>query len=148
MKDLVPQLKTRLEQVAARRRNLKLWAGLAGCWAAAALLGQVVIVLQRESGWGSSLALPLVALGGVIAALVVVLRQQRTETDWRELAGQIEVRYPELDGRLLTAVQQPAGSDGDLTYLQDRLVRETLAHSRRRDWEETIPQSRLILART
>src|SRR6266404_4492078 len=147
MDGLIPQLETQLRQLATRRRRLELWSRLAGCWAAAALLGQALIILQRQSGWGSSLALPSVALLGVAAAVVIVSRRGRTETDWRELARQIEARHPELEGRLLTAVQQSAGDGNELTYLQDRLVREALAHSRQHDWAEAIPGAYLTLAR-
>src|SRR5262245_10055468 len=119
MNGLIPQLKAQLQQLATRRRRLELWSKLAGCWAATALVGQVLIILQRESGWGSSLALPAIGLLGVTAAFAVIVRQGRSETERRELAAQIEARYPELEGRLLTAVQQPVTDAAELTYLQD-----------------------------
>src|SRR5262250_2139488 len=117
MSGVIPQLKSQLQQLATRRRRLELWSRLAGCWAAAALVGQVLIILQRESGWGSALALPAVGLAGVVTALAVTVRQQRRkEADWRELASQIEARHPELEGRLLTAVQQPVADGAELSY--------------------------------
>jgi hypothetical protein len=130
-----------------RERRLQLWSKLAGCWAGAAALGAVLILLERQSGWTSSLALPLVATGGVIAAAVIWLRHGNRDPDWRELAGRIEARQSELDGRLLTAVQQEIKPDTEPNYFQDRLVREVLAHSARADWAELIPRSRVAIAR-
>src|SRR5205814_31355 len=101
-----PQLLlARLEHVASRQRRLCLWLKLAASWAVAALLGLGVNLLQRQIGWSSSLALPCIGFLGVAAALIILMRHSRSKPDWRELATQIEARHPELDGRLITAVQ-------------------------------------------
>src|SRR5258706_7899559 len=105
-----PQLLlARLEHVASRQRRLRLWLKLASCWAVAALLGLGINFLQRQIGWNSSLALPIIGLLGVAAASIIVIRHSNRKPDWRELAAQIEARHPGLDGRLITAVQQQAG---------------------------------------
>src|SRR5437667_2561982 len=102
MNGQIPFLKSRLQHVAFRRRRLQLLSTLAACWAGAAILGWGLMVLERRSGWTSSLALPLIALLGLTAAFIVVLRHRRKEPNWHELAAQIESRHPDLDGRLLT----------------------------------------------
>ncbi|HWX19965.1 MAG TPA: hypothetical protein VN578_08680 [Candidatus Binatia bacterium] len=139
-------LKTRLAELATKRRRLQLWSGLAAGWAGVALLGLLLVFVQRATGWASSLAFPLIASLGLVAAAFVLIRQRRQRPDWNELAAQIEARYPALDGRLLTAVQQHPQPDGQLSFLQDRLVRETLEHRRQSDWADVIPQSRLRVA--
>jgi len=85
---------------------------------------------------------------GIGAALVLLVRHARTEPDWRHLAHLIETRYPQLDGRLLTAVQQNANAGHELNYLQQRLLEETLLFSHQSDWAEAIPKSRLAFAQT
>ncbi len=139
-------LKEILSRIEARQRRLRLWLKLAACWAAAALLGGCLLVIQRENGWTSTATLPSVAFVAVIAALVVLLRSRRGSADPRQLASQIEARHPELDGLLLTAAQQHADGGGELNFLQERLIREAMAHSRKQDWAAIVPRSHLALA--
>ncbi len=138
-----PHLESRLARVAERRRQLRLWRGLAMCWAGAALAGLGCVALQRASGWTSSLACPALALAGAAAAFVVLGRSGREEPDWRELAVQVEGQCPDLDGRLLTAVQiQQAPLGGARPgFMQQRLVREALEGSYKSDWVQSVPKS-------
>ena len=75
----------------------------------------------------------LAALAGA-AATALILRQGTAEPDYRALAKQVEQKHPELNGLLLTAVQQPAAGGGSSGYLHRRLLDQALAHSRERDW--------------
>lgn len=145
MNDKPIELKKLLDFILARRRRVLLWSTLAACWTGAAFLGLAIAFIERESGWGSSLAGPIIALVGIVAALVAVSRGNRRHSDLRTLAQEIEARHPELDGRLLTAVQQPEDAGGR-TYLQERLLAETVAISQRADWSRIIPRSRLVIA--
>ncbi len=138
-----PLLKARLEPLAKRQHRLRLGSRLTVCWFLAALAGLAVIGLQRMAGWSTPLGLPLVAVGGLLAAIVTGARTRRGEPDWRSLAGRVETAHPELDGRLITAVQQHAGADGEFSYLQQRLLDETLACNRRSDWTGVFPAARL-----
>jgi len=142
-----PRLQASLQHVADRRRRLQFSGKLAGCWVVMSLLGLGLVFLQRQIGWASSLVLPVVALAGVAAAILIALKYRKTEPDWRRIAGEIEARHPELEGRLITAVQQQAGPGGELNFLQKRLVHEAMLHNLRSDWAEIIPQSRLTIAR-
>src|SRR6266550_31277 len=158
-----PFLRIRLQRVVDRQRRFRFSCKLASCWAVAALLGLGLIVLQRQIGWASSLALPVIAALGLVAAIIVALRHRGTDPDWRRLAGEIEARHPDLDGLLLTAVQQemrpqdnkttrpqdnlPSVVSGQWSYLQERLVQQAIRHDQRCDWAEVIPQSRLTTAR-
>ena len=144
---IAPLLLRPLQRVVDRERRLQLWCKLAGCWGAAAGLGFFLIILQRQSGWASSLGLPAIAGLGVIAALAVWFRHGRTAPNWRRVAEKIEARHPELDGRLLTAVQQEVKPGGELNYLQERLVNEVVVHNERNHWAELIPNSRVAVAR-
>src|SRR5439155_10803009 len=106
------------------------------------------LILERNSGWALSFATTLIIAAGIIAAFIIGVRQARREPDWRGLARQIEMRSPQLDGRLLTAVQQTASPGAELNYLQQRLIEEALRDSRQNDWAGAIPASRLALAQT
>src|SRR5882672_3237074 len=145
MRDQTTTLKDVLERVVSRQRRLALWAKLAACWAGAAILGLGISLLERSSGWASSLAMPIVAAIGILAAIIVLAKHGKVLPDWRDLARQIETRHPELEGRLLTAVQQPL-DETQLNYLQQRLLEETLERGKRADWAEIIPRSRLRIA--
>jgi hypothetical protein len=136
-------LKVLLEEVAQRQRRLRLWWSLAACWAGAALAGLGLVALQRSIGWTSSLGFPVLAVLSVATVVVVLIRQGRVEPDWRALARQIEGRYPGLDGRLLTAIQQEPQAGRELSFMQERLVREVLAQNQRGNWAELVPSSRI-----
>jgi hypothetical protein len=137
------QIQEQLEKVARRRRQAILWGKLAVCWVIAAAIGLGILGLERESGWSSSLVLPVVGLLGLAGAIIVAVKHGKKPVSWREVAGKIESQHPELNGRLVTAVQQQPGTDGQLSYLQRRLVLETIEYSRRSDWTDTVPGSSL-----
>src|SRR5437016_4460556 len=126
-------LKNLLQRVSRRQRRLRLWATLACCWGATALLAAAILVIERQTGWASWLAMPLLIFGALLAAFILIARHSRIPADFRQLARQIEARYPQLDGRLLTAVQQTATADTELNYLQQRVLDETLLRSHQND---------------
>src|SRR5262249_31802710 len=68
--------------------------------------------------------------------------------DLRQLTHKIELQFPQLEGRLLTAVQQTPSGDTELNYLQQRVVEEALACGTQNHWEELVPRSRIALAQT
>jgi hypothetical protein len=125
-----------------RRRQLHLWARLTVCWGGAAVLGAALILFQRRIGWTSSLVLPVVAIVTTAVAFVTVRRYNRPASV-RLLATQIEARYPELDGRLLTAVQLGTAPAAELNFLQRRVVEEALLHGKQNRWAEIVPLARL-----
>src|SRR5579859_3478990 len=143
-------LRKRVSALAERQQHLSLWCQLASCWAGAGLLGLALVFLQRFSQSYFALAFPLVVTVACLLLAVVVLRSVRrgdpSPAHWRALAQQIEAQHPDLEGRLLTAVQQTPPPGGELNYLQERLLVETLRHSQKHDWTEAIPRQRLRLA--
>ncbi|HEY5910347.1 MAG TPA: hypothetical protein VJA21_07060, partial [Verrucomicrobiae bacterium] len=143
---LHPRLQARLEPLARRQRRLRLWLLLGTCWAITGLVGLGLMGLENVVGWSSRLTLPAVALLGVILCVTVGVRVGLKKKDWRTLARQVEAKHPDLDGRLLTAVQQEPRATGELSYLQQRVLDETLAHHDRTDWSMLFPPSRVALA--
>src|SRR5262249_3642162 len=82
----------------------------------------------------------------LVTAFILTTRKAATPTDWRLLALKIEKQHPELNGRLLTAVEQPVKPGGELGYLQQRGIQEALLHSRKSDWGSAISGRSLLLA--
>ncbi len=145
MNDL--QLQVRMGSLARRQRALRLGCRLALCWLGTAVLAVTLAVLLRALGVGSTRILPVVALAGLAGGLWLMRRQRRAPTDWHALALAIEARHPNLDGRLLTAVEQETPSGVESSFLQRRLAGEALDHSRTHDWTAVIPRSRVAVAR-
>ena len=133
-------LQTRMGPLARRRRALRLGSQLALCWLTTALAAATLTFLLRSAGVASAWTLPIVALAGLASGLWLARRQRRAPPDWHALALEIEARHPDLDGRLLTAVEQESPPDTGPGFLQRRLVDETLRHSRTHDWADAIPQ--------
>lgn len=141
-----PVLKARLRPLARRQRRLEFWKRLAICWLLCTAGGLALLSLQELSGWSSSLTLPLVLGVGVVAALVTVVRHVRRPDDWRALARQIEARHPDLDGVLLTAVQQAPDPQRGLGFLQERVLFEALQRAGQSRWVSVVPRGRVLLA--
>ena len=135
-----PLLKAELLAVFRRQRRLQLALRLAGCWGGLALVG---LLLPPSPAWRFALAALGVVAGGIVFAM-----HRRTQPDWPDLARRIELRFPELDGVLLTAVQQQPAGDGQFQYLQERIVREALDHGGSQRWTATIPWSHAAAAQS
>src|SRR5437660_8481007 len=119
-------LEARLELVRVRQRRLRLWSKLAVCWVAIAAAALLVLVVEQSVGWAFSLASAILIAASVIAAIIICATHARTRPDWRTLARQIESRFPQLDGRLLTAVPQILNPGAEVNYLQQRVVAAAL----------------------
>ena len=116
----------------ARRRRFGLIA--MGIALVAGLIIWAVLRNQDTPQPGTGLSWMLLSVWGIWAARRVA---GRLPFDLRRLARRIEARFPDLQGRLLTALDlenrragEPAG------YLEERLFQETLSHSTEHDWSE------------
>ncbi|WP_437194234.1 hypothetical protein [Planctomicrobium sp. SH527] len=134
-----PRLLRRLDQVSDRSRRWKRLAASAIGWT---VLAVCLWSLTRLGAWQSA---DLLILPGVIAVILAgVWTGRRQKRDLHDAALLIEKNYPELDGRLITAVEQhPQGRQWDFTYLQSELLNEVFSHLRQKNWHETINRSQL-----
>ncbi len=139
-------LKTKLRRVIRRHQWLGLWRKLAVCWVAAALVASAVVLIEGATGWGSPFTLPALAAFAVAAASAIALRHFESPPDYRWVARKIEDAHPELNGVLLTAVQQHLAPGAAPGYLQQRVLGEAIERSQQQDWRKIIPSSRLALA--
>src|SRR5579863_2336842 len=106
------QIREQLDRVARRQRQVALWRTLSVCWGMAAACGLGILAVERQSGWSSALALPIVAMLGLVAALAIWIRQRKLPVSWRTVAHAIEAQHPRLEGRLITAIQQQPSDSG------------------------------------
>src|SRR6266851_2866239 len=103
---IAPFLKSQLEPVAHRQRRWRLQSQLALCWAAAALVGVFLVVLQRLAGSSTPGLILLLGAATAIASALIWKRAQKWEPDFRQIARRIEQQHPNLHALLLTAVEQ------------------------------------------
>jgi hypothetical protein len=138
-------LKGRLQRVVRRYHWLALWRKLAACWAVAALVGLAVAWIQNALGSVSPLSMPVVMAVTAGALVVVVTFHFLQRPDLRWIARKIEAKHPELNGLLLTAVQQQVDPKKDQGYLQYRVLQEATARSQEQDWRDVVSPGRLFL---
>ncbi|MSU68695.1 MAG: hypothetical protein EXS40_09005, partial [Opitutaceae bacterium] len=89
-------LKTKLQRVIRRHQWVGLWRKLAMWWAVAALIGLALVSLQRETGWSSPLALPLLAAFAAAVAVGIAIKHFQSAPDYRWAAQKIEKANPML----------------------------------------------------
>lgn len=134
-----PRLLRRLDQVSDRSRRKRGLAISAIGWMVLAIC---LWSLTKLGAW--RFADILVIPGFIIVILAGIWAARRRIRDRHDTALLIEKTYPELDGRLITAVEQhPQGRQWDFTYLQSELLGEVFSHLRQKNWHETVNQRQL-----
>ena len=137
---ITPLLKHALAPVVARQRNLLYLRTMAAWLAGFAVLAAILYAFRER------FAVPAVLLFLVlfIIARLVARRTNRWEPDYHGIAHAVENKHPELHALLLTAVEQkPDARTGQLGFLQQRVVQQTLEAARKADWIDSVPASRL-----
>jgi len=140
-------LRRQLQPIADRRRRLYVARQLSICWLICALLGAGLIGAAWLWGWRSLPAVAALCAVAVLATGWVLRRSRRFQPDYRALARIIEQQNPDLKALLLAAVEQQAqGPDGQLGYLQHRVIAEAVTHATGHDWTRSISTWKLALA--
>ena len=141
-------LKSQLEPVARRQRKWRRMRALALCWSAAALLAFLLLLARPVLGEAFRFAMPVVIGAAAIATALVWRRIGHWQPDYRAIARQIEQKHPELHALLLTAIEQkPDPATGELNFLQERVISEAVAESRKHQWIDTVSTGRLFATR-
>ncbi len=136
------RLLDRLSGALSRLRQVRLHRGLATGWILAALLSGGLLLA------GAGPAVLVIALGVTTALACGWWRSRPAEGDLREAARRVEAQYPDLDSRLLAAVdQQPQLAGGVYGYLQMVVLGDVLQHARRQEWRRGVPTAELWRAR-
>jgi hypothetical protein len=141
------ELRHKLHEVAGRVRSLRLSTVLAFCWLIWAAIGMLVFELARRGGWNLSIDWREIVVLAAASAIACVFAISRTMRDQRTVARRIEASHPELGTLLLAAVEQNSLPRGELGFLQTRVIRDAVEHSRRHNWNTAVSAWRLRLAR-
>jgi len=140
---LEQRLNRRLKAAERRLRWLRLLKTLSLLWLLAAALGLGLLVV---AAWAPPRWLAIAWVGAsLVAAVALGWGTLRRRFDPRQTARRIEACYPELDSRLLAAVEQRGeGAGARLGYLQSLVVDQALEHARRDNWRNATPASRSL----
>lgn len=141
-----PILQARLRPIARRLAARALGWRLAGAWALAAATALALWAVQRLTGWSSSLSWALAAALGLALAARAAWRARRNRPDWPALAAHLEAAHPDLEGRLLTAVEIALPPGREPGYLEQRVILEACDHARFHDWPRVVPRRSVLLA--
>jgi len=140
-------LRERLKPIADRQKKLQLRQKLALWWLTMALGATCLLLLYAFKGWSSPIAMVCLCLGLLVTTVVVFFRLHRHQLDYKAIARDIERHHPDLKALLLAAIEQkPQEPQGHIGYLQERVIKEALAHAGRHDWSQTVSKRKLNLA--
>ncbi len=140
-------LRKRLQPIVNRRRHLYLAWRLSVYWFILGLAGLALLGADWYWGWSSSLSVGALCVAAVLITLLTAYRSQRIQPDYKAVARNIEQQHPELRALLLAAVEQePQNPDGELGYLQEKVIGEALLHANCHDWVRSVPAKRLVWA--
>ncbi len=137
---LEQQLRDQMSLVGRRLERLWLWRRLTGCWIGFAALALVWWGLGRPFGF---------AFGGIIGAAwltatILWVRSKSSSIARADIARHVERVFPELNSRLLAALEQcPDVQTGRWNVLQRQVIAEALHHSRINDWTDAVPAKRM-----
>lgn len=136
-----------LGRVGSRYRRLVLWTALMVCWLILAVAGAAALSWARESGYAvpGVLLLVLLALPLVFFPMFLAWLRRVRSPSW--VAYRIERKFPELDARLLAALEQQPDQSGKLGFLQLDVIGQVVAHAQQHGWEQVVSRRRLRLAK-
>jgi len=140
-------LRKRLQPIVSRRRRLHLAWRLSAYWFLLGLIGIGLIGANWLWGWRSSVAIGALCISTVLATVLALYKFRRMHPDYRAVARNIERQHPDMQALLLAAIEQePERPDGQLGYLQERVIGEALRHAASHDWLQSISTKKLVLA--
>jgi len=134
------EIRNKLERIAQRFRSQVLAWLLIGLWGVflALLLGRLTQTGNALAGsfsWGLLLA---TAIGGY---LLFFLWTRFGYRDLGSVAQRIERRFPDIDQKLLTAIEPIKPNESE--FLRSKLIEETLLQAQSQHWETVVPRWKL-----
>ena len=129
------QLRQQLSNVAQRIGRLWMWRRLTWSWAAFAVIVAIWALAGRPVVPGF-----VWVFSAILVATLVWIRSRSLGTSKVEVARNIEQAFPDLNSRLLAALEQcPEVETGRLNVLQRQVISEAVHHARMNDWTEAVP---------
>ncbi|MCC9657262.1 hypothetical protein [Rhodopirellula halodulae] len=124
-----------IHPVIRRLRRLRFWQSLGWlAWTLVALVYLWRLLSSQPFTPASSVAIASTCL----CLIVLCFIQSRLRVrNVQNVARQIEHRYPDLDQRLITAVDDSVARQPE-AYLNQRVIREARDHARRNDWPDVV----------
>lgn len=136
-----PHLRSRLEPIVERAKQHRHRLIQARAIAAAAIAGLIGFAIAPLIGW---VAAAIVGFAALVWALIHIFSDP---IDYHALAQRIEQAHPDLRALLLTAVEQESRGDEPLTYHQQRVIDEAVAHAEKHQWIASVSDRDLRVAR-
>jgi hypothetical protein len=138
-------LRAELEKLAMRHRALARRTTLLLTWLVLGLAaGSALLWLKgMEYQFTAVAAIAVAAMSLVVVAALHFWSRRAGSYLW--LAHKIEKRHPDLDTRLLAALEQHPDKAKGLGFLQQMVIDQSVMHARRNQWAEIIPSGRLAL---
>jgi len=133
-----------VKKIERRQRLSKLFHRLSYVWVIASFL--IVGLFAAEHFLHITLATPWL-LFSIIAMLLlrIVIDLKPTSVERRQTALDLEQQFPDLDSRLLAALDlQPNLQIGGFRFLENRLIEEVAAHADGQDWNQVAPAKKTI----
>ena len=133
-----------LNKVVRRLIRLRRWWALSWVWSVVALASAVLVMTIPAGETAALISNVLIGLAAV--GSIWILRPRRvTEGERLATARLIEQRWPSLDQRLLTVIEQtPDAGLGGFSWLQQELATEVRSHSYANEWKEGVPMRRVL----
>ena len=140
-------LRQELDRVGGRYRRLVLWTGLTVCWLALAVAGLAALAWARGSGYAVPGVLLVVLLAVPLLVLPMLFRWLRRARSPMWIAHRVERKFPDLDARLLAALEQKPDESGRLNFLQLDVIVQAVQHAQARGWEQVVSRRKLRMAK-
>ena len=129
------RLKELIEEVAKRLRRQRFVWLIAPVFVAVAIVGLGLLGQVRAGEISVSQA--KIGMAGACLLLIVTawILSQFSFRNMREVAARIEAKFPRLNQRLITAVDQRASQQGEpLSYLQSAVIDDAVRHGKTHRW--------------
>ena len=134
-----------LNQVVRRLIRLRRWWALSWVWSLTALASAILVMALPPDG--TAIVISNVLLVAAALTSVWILRPRRVSEQEKLITARlIEERWPSLDQRLLTVIEQtPVSAMGGFSWLQQELATEVCSHSYANEWKEGVPLRKIAV---
>lgn len=135
------RIEARLSAIAARYRQLAFWNTMTVGWLLVFAWTFLIYFASRDLG--NTLAAAGLA---ILFLLIACFRRASLAGSLEHAALEVERHFPDLQARLLTAMEQKRHWPDGYGFLQQKLLEETLTHANIHSWDDIVPKRQLRVA--
>ncbi|NQV27977.1 MAG: hypothetical protein HQ518_26810 [Rhodopirellula sp.] len=133
-----------LNFVVRRLIRLRCWWALSWLWSLVALV-TAIVVMTLPVGNQAVTVFNALFCAALLGSAWLVRPRRVSEQQKLATARLIEQRWPDLNQRLLTVIEQtPNAAAGGFSWLQQELASEVRSHSYSHDWKDGVPTRRIL----